>query len=104
MQAALQLIGLAVLLAAIAPVAMAGGQMIAAFMLGRHILPWVGITLLTMVLLVAGGVLALQVVTPMRSGQLSQGFAPLVSAVVLVVPPWFAWIAGKRWIEKKVTA
>jgi hypothetical protein len=100
MQAALQLIGLAVLLAAIAPVAMAGGQMIAAFMLGRHILPWVGITLLTMVLLVVGGVLALQVVMPMLNGVLSDLLAPSVAAMVMLLPPWSAWILGKRWLQQ----
>ena len=104
MQALLQILGIVVLLAAIAPVAMAGGQMIAAFMLGQHILPWVCITLLTMILLVAGGVFALQVVMPILTGVLSDLLAPVAAAVVLLVPPWSAWIAGKRWIEKKVAA
>lgn len=101
MQAALQILGIAVLLAAIAPVAMAGGQMIAAFMTGRNILAWTCITLTTMVLLVAGGLLALRVVTPMLSGMGSDLLAPLASALVMLAPPWAAWLLGKRWVEKK---
>jgi hypothetical protein len=97
----LQILGLATLLAAIAPVAMAGGQMIAALMMGRHILPWVSITLLTMLLLVGGGLLALRVVMPMMAGWGSDLIAPLVSAAVLLAPPWGAWLLGRRWIEQK---
>ncbi len=101
MQIVLQLLGVIVLLAAIAPVAMAGGQMIAAFMMGRHILPWVGITLLSMLLLVGGGLLALRVVMPMLAGIASDLLAPLVSALVLLTPPWAVWLLGKRQMEKK---
>jgi hypothetical protein len=100
MHALLQILGVIVLLAAIAPVAMAGGQMIAAFMMGKHILPWVGITLLTILLLMGGGLLALRVVMPLLAGIFSDLLAPLVSAVVLLAPPWAAWILGKRWIER----
>lgn len=101
MQVLLQLLGVIVLLAAIAPVAMAGGQMIAAFMMGRHILPWLSITLLTMLLLVGGGLLALRVVMPSLAGMASDLLAPLVSALVMLAPPWGAWLAGKRWAETK---
>ncbi len=104
MQSLLQILGVIVLLAAIAPVAMAGGRMIAAFMVGKHILPWVGITLLTMLLLVGGGVLALRVVMPIFAGMLSDLLAPLIAAVVLLAPPWAVWIFGKRWIEKKAAS
>jgi hypothetical protein len=100
----LQILGLATLLAAIAPVAMAGGQMIAAFMMGRQILPWVSITLLTMLLLVGSGLLALRVVMPMIVGWGGDSIAPLVSAAVLLAPPWCAWWLGRRWIEQKVKA
>jgi hypothetical protein len=103
MQAVFQILGVFVLLAAIAPVAMAGGQMIAAFMLGRQILPWVGITLLTMLLLVGGGLLALRVVMPMMAGWGGDLIAPLVSAAVLLAPPWGAWLLGRRWIEAAKT-
>ena len=101
MKLLLQLMGVVVLLAAIAPVAMAGGRMIAAFMMGRHILPWVSITLLTMVLLVAGGMLALRVVMPLFAGFGSDLLGIIASALVLLVPPWAAWFAGKRMMEKK---
>ncbi len=104
MQALLQILGVIVLLAAIAPVAMAGGQMIAAFMMGKHMLPWVSITLLTMLLLVGAALIALRIVMPMLAGMLSDLLAPLVAAVVILAPPWGAWILGKRWIEKKATA
>jgi hypothetical protein len=99
----LQILGLATLLAAIAPVAMAGGQMIAAFMTGRQILPWVSITLLTMLLLVGGGLLALRVVMPLLAGWGGDLIAPLVSAAVLLAPPWGAWLLGRRWIEAAKT-
>jgi hypothetical protein len=95
----LQILGLATLLAAIAPVAMAGGQMIAAFMMGRQILPWVSITLLTMLLLVGSGLFALRVVMPMLAGMGGDLLAPLASAFVLLAPPWGAWLLGRRWVE-----
>jgi hypothetical protein len=99
----LQILGLATLLAAIAPVAMAGGQMIAAFMTGRQILPWVSITLVTMLLLVGSGLLALRVVMPMITGWGGGDLiAPLASAAVLLAPPWGAWWLGRRWIEQRV--
>ena len=101
MQVLLQILGVIVLLAAIAPVAMAGGQMIAAFMMGRHILPWVGITLLCMLVLVAGGMIALRVVMPLLSGVGSDLIAPIASALVLLAPPWAVWLLGKRQMEKK---
>jgi hypothetical protein len=101
MQALLQILGVIVLLAAIAPVAMAGGQMIAAFMMGKHIVQWVGITLLTMLLLVGAGMLALRVVMPMLAGLFFDLFAPIVSAIVLLTPPWSAWIYGKRWLQSR---
>ncbi|NJM42973.1 MAG: hypothetical protein HC858_01350 [Brachymonas sp.] len=104
MQAVLQLLGVIVLLAAVAPVAMAGGQMIAAFMMRKNILPWVGITLLSMVVLIAGGLLAIRVVMPWLAGIFSDLLAPLVSALVLLAPPWAAWLLGKRWIDQKVAA
>ena len=101
MQALLQILGIVVLLAAIAPVAMAGGQMIAAFMMGKHILPWVGITLLTMLLLVGGGLLALRVVMPMLAGIVSDLLAPIVCAIVLLAPPWGAWLVGKHLLQSR---
>jgi hypothetical protein len=101
MQVVLQILGVIVLLAAIAPVAMAGGRMIAAFMMGRQIVPWVGITLLSMLLLVAGGMLALRVVMPLLAGVGSDLIASLVSAAVLLAPPWGVWLLGRRWIEQK---
>jgi hypothetical protein len=101
MQILLQLLGVVVLLAAIAPVAMAGGRMIAAFMMGKQIVPWVTITLLIMALLVASGMLALRVVMPMLAGIISDLLAPLVSTLVLLAPPWGAWFLGKRWVEKR---
>jgi hypothetical protein len=103
MQVVLQILGVIVLLAAIAPVAMAGGRMIAAFMMGRQIVPWVGITLLSMLLLVAGGMLALRVVMPLLAGVGSDLIAPLVSAAVLLAPPWGVWLLGKRQMEKKAS-
>jgi hypothetical protein len=100
----LQILGLATLLAAIAPVAMAGGQMIAAFMMGRQILPWLGITLLAMLLLVGSALLALRVVMPLLVGMGGDLLPPLVSACVLLAPPWGAWLLGRRWIEQKAKA
>jgi len=102
MQALLQILGWVVLLAAVAPVAMAGGQMIAAFMMGQNILPWVGVTLLTMALLVAGGLLALRVVMPFFEDTSTLGLVSLVSASVFLAGPWLAWKLGQRWIAKKV--
>ncbi len=101
MQVLLQILGVIVLLAAIAPVAMAGGRMIGAFMIGHQILAWLSITLLCMLLLVAGGLLALRVVMPLLAGWGSDLLAPLVSAVVLLAPPWAVWLLGKRAMEKK---
>jgi hypothetical protein len=101
MQAVLQILGVIVLLAAIAPVAMAGGQMIAAFMTGKRILAWVSITLLTMLLLVAGGLLAMRVVMPFLADWGGGLIAPLVSAVVMLAPPWGVWLLGRRWVEQK---
>lgn len=99
MQVLFQILGVIVLLAAIAPVAMAGGQMIAAFMVSRRIAFWCGITLLTMLLLVGSGLVAMRVVMPALAG--SELLAPLVSSVVMLAPPWAAWLLGKRWAEKK---
>jgi hypothetical protein len=90
----LQFFGLAALIGGIAPVAMAGGQMIAAFMMGKNIVAWVGITVGTMLALVIGGVLALQWIMPM----LSKAAGP-VSALAMVLPPWIVFWAGKRWME-----
>jgi hypothetical protein len=103
MQVLFQLLSVIVLLTAIAPVAMAGGQMIAAFMMGRNILQWVGITLLCMLVLVGAGLLALRVVMPQLMGVLFDQFAPLVSALLLLVPPWAVWLLGKRWVGKKAS-
>jgi hypothetical protein len=97
MSVVLSLLGLAALIAAIAPVAMAGGQMIAAFMMGKHIVGWVAITLGTMVALVAGGVLAMQVVQPI----LGQTYGPLAS-LVMIVPPWLMFWLGRRVMDKQV--
>ncbi len=91
----LQILGLAALIAGIAPVAMAGGQMIAAFMMGKHILAWVSITLSTMLALVAGGLLALQVIKPMLSEALGSA-----SALAMVLPPWLVFWLGKYWMER----
>jgi hypothetical protein len=103
MQALLQILGVIVLIAAIAPVAMAGGRMIAAFMMGKDILLWMSITLIMMILLVAGGLLALRVVMPLLSGMLSGLLAPLASAALLLTPPWAIWLLGKRWIERRAS-
>jgi hypothetical protein len=92
----LGLLGLAALIAAIAPVAMAGGQMIAAFMMGKDIVAWVAITLGTMLALVAGGLLAMQVVQPM----LGETLGPLAS-VVMIAPPWAVFWLGRRMMEQK---
>jgi hypothetical protein len=100
----LQILGLATLLAAIAPVAMAGGRMIAAFMMGRQILPWLAVTLLAMLLLVGSALLALRVVMPMLAGMGGDLLAPIVSAAVLLAPPWGVWLLGRRWIERKTKA
>jgi hypothetical protein len=102
MQILLQLLAVIVLLIAVAPVAMAGGRMIAAFMMGKQIVPWVTITLLIMALLVASGMLALRVVMPMLAGVISGMVASLASAIVLLAPPWAAWLLGKRWLEARV--
>ena len=102
MQILLQLLAVIVLLTAVAPVAMAGGRMIAAFMMGKQIVPWVTITLLIMALLVASGMLALHLVMPVLAGVISGRVAPLASAIVLLAPPWAAWLLGKRWLEARV--
>jgi hypothetical protein len=100
----LQILGLATLLAAIAPVAMAGGRMIAAFMIGRQILPWLSVTLLAMLMLVGSALLALRVVMPMLAGVGGDLLAPLGAAAVLLAPPWGVWLIGRRWIERKANA
>jgi hypothetical protein len=101
MQALQQILGVIVLLAAIAPVAMAGGQMIAAFMMGKHAFQWAGITLLTMLLLVGAGLLLLRIVMPTLAGMASNWLVSIVSAFVLLAPPWSAWVVGKRWLRNK---
>jgi hypothetical protein len=100
----LQILGLATLLAAIAPVAMAGGRMIAAFMIGRQILPWLSVTLLAMLMLVGGALLALRVVMPMLAGVGGDLLAPFGAAAVLLAPPWGVWLLGRRWVEQKAKA
>jgi hypothetical protein len=92
----LQILGLAALIAGIAPVAMAGGQMIASFMMGKHIVAWVSITVGTMLALVLGGVLALQLIRPM----LSEALGP-VSSLAMVLPPWVVFWWGKHWMQGK---
>jgi hypothetical protein len=92
----LQLLGLAALIGGIAPVAMSGGQMIASFMMGKHIVSWVAITVGTMLALVLGGVVALQWIMPM----LSKAMGP-ASALAMVLPPWAVFLLGKRWMEGK---
>jgi hypothetical protein len=103
MQILLQLLAVIVLLTAVAPVAMAGGRMIAAFMMGKQIVAWVTITLLCMLVLVAGGMLALRVVMPSLAGVGADLVAPLASALVLLAPPWAVWLLGKRQMEKKAS-
>jgi hypothetical protein len=101
MQVLFQILSLVVLLGAIAPVAMAGGQMIAAFMLGRHIGFWVLTTLAIMVLLAVSGALALWVVFPLTIGRVSDLFAPLVSALVFLGPAWAVWVWAQRRMVKR---
>ncbi len=94
----LQLLGLVVTLAAIAPVGMSGGQMIAAFMVGQRMLVWVGLTVACMLALAAGGMLALHLVADASGG--STGLM-LAAGAVFLAPVWLAYWAGSHWIGKR---
>jgi hypothetical protein len=94
----LELLGIVALLAALVPVCMAGGQMIAAFMLGRRILAWLSLTLACMLALVGGALATLQWGQPLMESH-GAWTAP-VSAALLAAPAWLAYLAGKHWIEK----
>jgi hypothetical protein len=86
------LLAFALLLAALAPVLMAGGACIAAFMLRRHMLKHLLFTTALMATLGAG---AFTAIGPLAA-------APkLVQALVLALPVWLLYLAGQRfWIPK----
>ncbi len=90
-----QLLGVIALIAAVAPVAMAGGGMIAAFMSRRHIVAWTGITVGTILALIGGGLIALQIAKPM----LGETYGPL-SVLLIVVPPWAVFWLGRKHMNK----
>jgi hypothetical protein len=95
----LQILGLIALLAAIAPVCMAGGQMIGAFMTRSNIVPWVVLTLLCMCALVGGGLLAVHF-TEGNPGQLMQ---VLGGSASILGPVWAIYFVGARWIERRAS-
>jgi hypothetical protein len=87
MQALNGLLAVVLLLAALAPVLITGGPLIVAFMTRTHILQHLYACLLTLVALVGGALLALQI---------TQMGHRLISALVLAALPWAAlWIAKK---------
>lgn len=95
----LELFGLVVMLAAIAPICMAGGQMIAAFMLGRHMLAWTILTAACMAIVVGGGVLALKFGAPLLASH-GQWLAP-VPAAMLLAPVWALYFFGGKLIQTR---
>ncbi len=94
----LALLGFAVMLCALAPICMAGGQMVAAFMLGRQVLAWVGLTLACMASVVIGGVLALNFGAPLIESN-GAWLAP-VPAAMMLCPVWALYWLGSQWIKK----
>jgi hypothetical protein len=91
----LQLLGLVTVLAAMAPVAMAGGNMIGAFMAQRKMVYWLCATVLTMLSLVAGALFTVSVVQPWIGLHWSQALEPL-AALVMLVPPWWVYLLAKK--------
>jgi hypothetical protein len=90
----LKLLGVLAVIGAIAPVAMAGGAMIAAFMMGKNMGAWIVVTVATMVSVVLAGLLGLQVLMPMAEA--GQTWAQVAAALVLLAAPWAALWAGKK--------
>jgi hypothetical protein len=93
MQALLALLAVALLLAALAPVLMAGGACIVAFMLRKDVLKHLLFTAVLMATLAAG---AFAAVGPLGTAH------KLVQAAALEMPVWLVYLAGKRfWITDK---
>lgn len=92
MQALTSLFAIVLLLAALAPVLITGGQLIVAFMTRKDIGKHLSACLLTLVALVGGALIALT---------LNQAGQKVIGIAVLATLPWFAhWIA-KRFILKE---
>jgi hypothetical protein len=85
------LLAAALVLAAIAPVLMAGGACIAAFMMNREILKHLSLTVLCIAALVIAALAALR-----GEGQGVQ----LGAAALLAGVPWAVYLAGRRLLFK----
>ncbi len=93
----MQILGVAALLAAVAPVAMAGGQMIAAFMVGKNIPKACGVACATMGAVVLGAWLAYRFALPLQAQM--GALATALACAALLAPPWGAYLLGKKWLE-----
>ncbi|MBU6435946.1 MAG: hypothetical protein KGJ44_01180 [Betaproteobacteria bacterium] len=92
----MSLLAAALLLAALAPVLMAGGACIAAFMTRRHVLRHLSFLLLCVAALVLGAAVALRWAGP--GGQLA-------AAAMLAGLPWAAYAIGRRtWMREGADA
>jgi hypothetical protein len=99
----LQLLGLVAMFAALAPVCMAGGNMVAAFVMRRQMLGWLLATVGCMLALVAGAMLALQTGAADladKSGAAAVGLM-LLACGLMIAPPWGAYALAKRLLEKQ---
>jgi hypothetical protein len=92
MQALTGLFAIVLMLAALAPVLITGGQLIVSFMarnnMGKHLLA----CLITLAALLAGALAALL---------LTDAGQRILGAIVLAVPPWVSYWAVKRWVLKE---
>jgi hypothetical protein len=89
------LAAVALIIAALAPVLLAGGACIAAFMMGKHIAQHLGVTVVTTAALVGAAYFLMS-----RSGS-STGFQVL-DAVILAAAPWLIYLAGKKLVLDKL--
>jgi hypothetical protein len=97
---ALTLLAFALLLAALAPLLMAGGACIAAFMLGRQVLPNLAVTLLCVVTLLAS---AWAVVANQSAAADKTASVQWLNAILLAAPVWLVYLASKHFLLKPQT-
>ena len=89
------LAAVALIMAALAPVLLAGGACIAAFMMGKHIAQHLGVTVATTGALVGAAYFLMS-----RSGS-TTGFQVL-DAAVLAAAPWLVYTLGKKLVLNKL--
>jgi hypothetical protein len=89
------LAAVALIIAALAPVLLAGGACIAAFMMGKHIAQHLSVTVVTTAALVGAAYFLMS-----RSGS-STGFQVL-DAAILAAAPWLIYLAAKKLVLDKL--